>query len=160
MVLRLPFVFALLLAGCPPSSVDREGAIDGECSAGSDNDGDGVTDCDDEGCAWDDGSAGLSGPVAGTFEGQTGSNLLANDCNDALDPFNQPAIVQQWDPIAGSATLTVDSVIGEQFPSGPLTFDGSVSLSGVVLELDGSPGVTCAVPDSMWTGLYLGWLGG
>ena len=107
-----------------------------------------------------DGTTGLPDQVPGTFEGETGSNLLANDCNDALDPFNQPAVVQEWAPIAGSAVLTVDAVIGEQFPSGPWTFDGSVALSGIVLELVGSPGVTCAVPDASWSGLYLGWLGG
>jgi hypothetical protein len=87
-----------------------------------------------------------------------GSNLLVNDCNDALDPFNQPAVAATWNAVAGRATLTV---VGIGTPSGPGTpFTGAVELSGVEVELDGSPGTTCTVPDASWTGLYMGWLPG
>lgn len=41
----------LTLMACNPVSVgSEEGAIDGECTDGLDNDGDGDTDCDDAGC--------------------------------------------------------------------------------------------------------------
>ena len=98
--------------------------------------------------------------VTGIFEVQAGANLTVNDCNDALDPFNQPVVAQQWDPIAGTATMTVDVVNGEAWPGGPLLFDGSVTVSSVTVELAGSPGTVCELPDTTWTGLSLGWLPG
>ena len=41
-----------------------------------------------------------------------------------------------------------------------MTFQGTVFWSGVVVELEGSPGTTCSVPDATWSNLSLGWLAG
>ena len=93
----------------------------------------------------------------GTFEVETGTDLLQADCNDALIPPG-PIVVSEWNAIDGTAALTVTALSG---PAGPGTpFTGTVQISGVVVELDGSPGTTCEVPDTSWSGLYLGWLPG
>ncbi|HCP44825.1 MAG TPA: hypothetical protein DIU15_02175, partial [Deltaproteobacteria bacterium] len=103
-----------------------------------------------------DGTA-LPDLVSGSLEVQTGSSLSVNDCNDALDPHNQPAVTQQWDPIAGSATMSVTEVFTPGWVGGPTPFNGSVELNSVIVELSGSPGTTCEVPDTTWPSLYLGW---
>ena len=98
--------------------------------------------------------------VPGTFSVQTGGNLTLEDCNDSVDPNNRPVIVGQWDPISGSATMTVDVLQGPDWPGGPETFTGTVEWSGVVVELLGSAGTTCEIPDATWSNLNLGWLPG
>ena len=103
-----------------------------------------------------DGTA-LPGQVSGSLEVQAGSKLSVEDCNDALDSNNQPAVTQQWSPISGNITMSVDEVGGEDWPGGPILFSGSVSLNGVVIALDGSSGVTCTIPDTTWSKLGLGW---
>ena len=105
--------------------------------------------------AWFDGSVAQPDQVVGTFELETGSNLLVNDCNDALDPSNMPSVAATWNAIAGTATLTVAAI---NPPSD--TFTGEVSLSSIVVELSTSPGTTCTLPDAAWTNLFMGWLPG
>jgi hypothetical protein len=94
------------------------------------------------------------------FEVQTGTNLTYYDCNDAFDPNMEPVVTQQWDPIFGSATMEVTALGTEKWSGGPWTFTGSVTVTGVVVELAGSPGTTCTLPDAVFTGLGLGWLPG
>jgi len=106
------------------------------------------------------GSTAASDEVPGGFEIQTGTNLSHYDCNDAIDPEMKPVVAQHWDPIAGSATMSVTALTGAAWPGGPMTFTGDVSIQGVVVELQGSPGTTCAVPDTVFTDLGLGWLPG
>jgi hypothetical protein len=98
--------------------------------------------------------------VAGTLVVQLGSALTVEDCNDAVDPANRPVVTQQWSPVAGFATLTVDELRGEAWEGGPMTFDGTISLRGVVVERSGRAGTTCALPDASWSDLSLGWLPG
>ena len=106
-----------------------------------------------------DGST-LPDQVPGSLEVQTGTDLTLYDCEDDIDPNLLPVVVQQWDAIAGVATMTVDQLNGKAWTGGPLLFDGTVELSGVVVELSGSPGTTCTLPDISWSGLNLGWLPG
>ncbi len=106
-----------------------------------------------------DGST-LSDQVPGSLEVQAGTQLSNLDCNDAIIPGNEPSVTQQWNPIAGTAVMSVDQLTGEAWPGGPMTFQGTVFWSGVVVELEGSPGTTCSVPDATWASLALGWLAG
>ncbi len=106
------------------------------------------------------GGVTLPDEVAGVFEVQAGTNLTVYDCEDAIDPNLEAVVVQQWEPVSGIATMTVDQVDGEAWPGGPLLFTGTVQLDAVVVELVGAAGTTCAVPDVTWTSLNLGWLPG
>jgi hypothetical protein len=106
------------------------------------------------------GSTALSTDVSGIFEVQTGTSLSHYDCNDAIVPGLVPVVAQQWDPISGVATMSVTALNGEAWSGGPMMFTGDVAVVGVVVELEGSPGTTCTVPNTTFTGLNLGWLPG
>ncbi|MCO4771268.1 MAG: hypothetical protein KDA24_14640, partial [Deltaproteobacteria bacterium] len=98
--------------------------------------------------------------VPGTLEVQAGVRLNNFDCNDAIVPGDEPAVSQQWDAVDGTATVVVDQLNGEAWPGGPMTFTATVSVSGVVVELDSAPGSTCLVPDASWANQSMGWLPG
>jgi hypothetical protein len=106
------------------------------------------------------GSTASSTDVPGIFEVQTGTSLSHYDCNDAIVPGMEPVVAQQWNPISGVATMSVTALNGVAWPGGPMAFTGDVAITGVVVELDGSPGTTCTVPNTVFTGLSLGWLPG
>jgi hypothetical protein len=106
------------------------------------------------------GGTASSTDVQGVFEVQTGTSLSHYDCNDAIEPGMEPVVAQQWSPISGVAAMFVTALNGEAWPGGPMTFTGDVAITGVVVELNGSPGTTCTVPNTVFTGLSLGWLPG
>ncbi len=106
-----------------------------------------------------DGNA-VANQVTGSLQIQAGSNLNTWDCNDALDPSMEPVVSQQWNPIAGTATLQVTAVDGEAWPGGPTLFTGDIILQDVDVEPGTQPGTTCGVPDTTWTDRSFGWLPG
>jgi len=106
-----------------------------------------------------DGTA-VANQVSGALQIQTGYNLNTWDCNDALDPSMKPIVTEQWNPIAGTATLQVTAVDGEAWPGGPTLFSGDVILENVDVEPDIQQGTTCQVPDTTWSGQSFGWLPG
>ena len=104
------------------------------------------------------------GPAAdetpGVLEVQTGKRLTNWDCNDALEPGQDPVVDSRWDPLTGSATLSVTELTGAMFPGGPMTFVGEMTWTDVTVELRGSPGTSCALPDGAIPDLAFGWLAG
>ncbi len=106
-----------------------------------------------------DGNA-VANQVTGSLQMQAGSNLNTWDCNDALDPSMEPVVSQQWNPIAGTATLLVTAVDGEAWPGGPTLFTGDILLQDVDVEPDTQQGTPCDVPDATWTDRSFGWLPG
>ena len=106
-----------------------------------------------------DGST-VANQVTGALQTQRGSNLNLWDCNDALDPSQEPLVTDQWDPVAGTATLHVTSVNGEAWPGGPTLFTGDVSLQGIEVQPSTRQSESCAVPDTTWVDRGFGWLAG
>jgi hypothetical protein len=105
----------------------------------------------------------VANQIGGSLEVQTGEHLSHFDCmqspsfDDVLSRVSQPVVAQQWDAVAGTATMVVTSIEGDEGPGGPILFSGDVVLSGVTVELLGNPGTICVLPDTTWADQAFGW---
>ena len=105
---------------------------------------------------FDDGSPPDDAPGEVVFS--LGENLSTVDCNDAIEKGNTPQVQLTRSPVGGSVTLTVDAIDGEEWPGGPVLFEGTVSFENLMLATpDGS---LCRIPNASWSNRSFGWLAG
>ena len=96
-------------------------------------------------------SVALAGD-GGSLHLETGENLLHYDCNDAL--WLEEIVEQRWEAVAGTALLDVVAWEDEWDVTARL------ELVGVVMRDPQDPGSSCAIPDTTWESLHIGWLPG